>query len=144
MSCGYQGYEFGAAYPDSLCCDGLLWDADSCDEPGGGLSVGGDIPCPRCNTAAFLSSALSEAKDGGCGLAMFTPHCAMVGWEGAIAKARRESPVDAETFLRGVEPFTTDDWPDRQAVYKCPFLWRETVEREWRYSPPAPSPMEPM
>lgn len=22
MSCGYQGYEFGAHYPDSICCDG--------------------------------------------------------------------------------------------------------------------------
>lgn len=47
--CGYTGYEFGAGYPDSTCIDGYLWDLDSCDEPGGGLTVGGDIHCPSCN-----------------------------------------------------------------------------------------------
>lgn len=31
MSCGYQGYEFGAHYLDSICSDGYLWDADSGD-----------------------------------------------------------------------------------------------------------------
>ncbi len=49
MSCDYQGQEFGAPYPDSVCIDGHLWDADSCDEPGGPLYHGGDIPCPKCN-----------------------------------------------------------------------------------------------
>lgn len=47
--CGYRGYEFGAGYLDSMCIEGYLWDADSCDEPGGGLTQGGDIPCPHCN-----------------------------------------------------------------------------------------------
>ena len=47
--CDYTGYDFGAPYPDSCCIDGYLWDLDSCDEPGGGLRSGGDIPCPRCN-----------------------------------------------------------------------------------------------
>lgn len=46
MSCGYQGYEFGAHYLDSVCIDGKLWDADSgC---GDCLDNGGDIPCPQC------------------------------------------------------------------------------------------------
>jgi len=29
--CDYQGYEFGARYPDSVCVDGRLLDADNCD-----------------------------------------------------------------------------------------------------------------
>lgn len=47
--CGYTGRDFGASYPDSICIDGYLWDLDSCDEPGQGLTQGGDIPCPKCN-----------------------------------------------------------------------------------------------
>ena len=50
----YQGYEFGANYLDSMCIDGYLWDADSCDKPGGPLTHGGDIPCPQCNHDAWL------------------------------------------------------------------------------------------
>lgn len=51
--CGYQGYEFGAAYPDSLCIEGYLWDADSGDSDGS-LSNGGEMACPGCNTAARI------------------------------------------------------------------------------------------
>lgn len=40
---------FGATYQDSQCIDGYLWDLDSCDEPGGPLHNGGDIPCPFCS-----------------------------------------------------------------------------------------------
>lgn len=54
MSCGYEGYDFGARYPDSICIDGYLWDLDSCDEPGGPLHHGGDIGCPGCNTRKYL------------------------------------------------------------------------------------------
>ena len=136
MSCGYQGHEFGSSY-DSLCIDGLLWDADSGDGDGL-LTCGGDIACPKCNTAAFLEGALSEAKDGGCGLSGFMPYVAMAGWEAAVAKARRENPSEAEQFLCAVAPFKTDDWPDREAVFASPSLWRETVEREWRYTAPGP------
>lgn len=54
--CGEQFYgAFGANYPDGLCVDGYLWDLDSCDEPGGGLAVGGDIPCPKCNPAEYAA-----------------------------------------------------------------------------------------
>lgn len=55
MSCGYTGRHFGAHYEDAICCDGWLWDLDSCDEPGGALCRGGDIPCPRCNTAEYIA-----------------------------------------------------------------------------------------
>ncbi len=57
MSCGYQGKHFGAWYEDAICIDGELWDLDSCDEPGGGLSHGGDIPCPCCRTAEYVEYA---------------------------------------------------------------------------------------
>jgi len=49
--CDYHAPFFGATYPDACCIDGYLWDLDSCDEPGGELCIGGDIPCPACNTA---------------------------------------------------------------------------------------------
>lgn len=52
-SCGYQGFEFGGGYLDSVCGgDGWLWDADSCQVPGGPLYHGGEmagIACPNCN-----------------------------------------------------------------------------------------------
>ncbi|WP_186155631.1 hypothetical protein [Burkholderia gladioli] len=54
MSCGYQGKHFGALYEDAICGDGYLWDLDSCDEPGGSLYSGGDIPCPSCNLDEFV------------------------------------------------------------------------------------------
>lgn len=63
MSCGYQGYEFGGGYPDSICGDGYLWDADSggYDEAGNSvLDIGGEIPCPSCNRAAWLAYYRSE------------------------------------------------------------------------------------
>lgn len=49
--CDYQGHEFGAQYPDSVCIDGYLWDADSGDASDDGwiYTSGGDIPCPKCN-----------------------------------------------------------------------------------------------
>ena len=53
MSCGYQGYEFCAHYPDSLCCDGYLWDCDAYED--GMLTNGGDIPCPVCNRKQWLA-----------------------------------------------------------------------------------------
>ncbi len=46
--CNYQGYEFGASYPDSVCMDGRLFDADNCDAQGGLYEPGEEIPCPMC------------------------------------------------------------------------------------------------
>lgn len=62
--CDYQGYDFGAHYLDSICVDGWLWDADSCDEPGGDLTSGGEIPCPQCSHddwLAFIADEITEA-----------------------------------------------------------------------------------
>lgn len=47
--CTYQGYEFGAGtYPDSICIDGRLFDADHCDNDGNLYDTDEDIPCPMC------------------------------------------------------------------------------------------------
>ena len=51
--CDYQGQHFGASYEDGACIDVFLWDLDSCDEPGGLLSFGGEIPCPNCNAKDY-------------------------------------------------------------------------------------------
>lgn len=45
---------FGASYPDAICCDGYLWDLDSYDSEVGGLTIGGDVPCPFCKTEEFI------------------------------------------------------------------------------------------
>jgi len=47
--CNYQGYEFGAGrYPDSVCIDGSLHDADACDDNGNIYLNDEDVPCPLC------------------------------------------------------------------------------------------------
>jgi len=47
--CNYLGYEFGAGtYPDSVCIDGLLHDADNCDGDGNLYAPTEEIPCPIC------------------------------------------------------------------------------------------------
>lgn len=47
--CDYQGYEFGAGtYPDSVCIDGRLHDADNSPGPGEVYLLDEDIPCPMC------------------------------------------------------------------------------------------------
>ena len=47
--CNYQGYEFGAGrYPDSVCIDGLLHDADACDGDGNLYEPEEKMPCPIC------------------------------------------------------------------------------------------------
>lgn len=53
INCCYTGEHFGANYPDACCIDGYLWDLDSCDEPGGALRRGGEIPCPECNSEEY-------------------------------------------------------------------------------------------
>ena len=64
--CNYHGRMFGASYPDACCIDGYLWDEDSCDEPGGPLRHGGEIPCPECNTdkhKAYCDEVNSECSE---------------------------------------------------------------------------------
>lgn len=69
--CNYQGYEFGAgSYPDSVCVDGRLLDADSCDGDGNLYDNEEDIPCPVCRPTEAVqwwveqSSSFEDAGDG--------------------------------------------------------------------------------
>jgi hypothetical protein len=55
MGCDYQGYEFGAgSYPDSVCVDGFLFDADNCDGNCNLYEPIEEIPCPICQRAAAI------------------------------------------------------------------------------------------
>lgn len=127
LGCDYTGHAFGASYPDAACIDGYLWDLDSCDEPGGNLTKGGELACPRCNTAGLLLDALSEAKDGGCGYSMSGAWCAATQWEAACAKALEQNPTLAAEVLAGLGPFETEDWPNREAVAQGLARWDDTV-----------------
>lgn len=57
--CGIEFPFFGAKYPDARCCGGYLYDMDSWDESLGGFTVGGDDPCPVCNTEKWLEGVLN-------------------------------------------------------------------------------------
>lgn len=56
--CGIEFPHFGASYPDARCCDGYLWDLDSWEEDLGGCTIGGDDPCPVCNTEKWLEDVM--------------------------------------------------------------------------------------
>jgi hypothetical protein len=58
MTCGYEAPHFGAPYPDARCIDGYLWDLDSGD--GQYLTIGGDVPCPACNTIEYIRCSGSQ------------------------------------------------------------------------------------
>jgi hypothetical protein len=66
LGCEYRGTHFGAVYPDAQCHEGYLWDEDSCDEPGGHLLKGGDIPCPKCNTKEYAQYQRECGKEQPC------------------------------------------------------------------------------
>jgi hypothetical protein len=54
--CGYQGYEYGAGtYPDSICVDGLLFDADDCDNDGNLYVPEEEMPCPICDKKGAIA-----------------------------------------------------------------------------------------
>lgn len=56
--CGIEYPHFGARYPDAKCIDGYLWDMDSYED--GFFTIGGDDPCPVCNTEMWLEMVLDN------------------------------------------------------------------------------------
>jgi len=56
--CNIEFPHFGASYPDAHCIDGYLWDMDSYED--GGYTIGGDDPCPFCNTEEWLKTVLDN------------------------------------------------------------------------------------
>ena len=49
--CDFEGYGYGANYPDAVCADGYLVDMDR------GYATDYDIPCPKCNIHEFAEYA---------------------------------------------------------------------------------------
>ncbi len=66
--CGYQGYEFGAQYPDSICCGGTLYDADNCDDAGSLYEPTEEIPCPMCHPKKAIRYWAERNGGGSVGL----------------------------------------------------------------------------
>ena len=50
--CNIEFPHFGASYPDAHCINGYLYDMDSYED--GVYTIGGDDPCPFCNTEEWL------------------------------------------------------------------------------------------
>lgn len=50
-ACDFDGYMYGASYPDAMCVDGMLIDMDR------GYSTDYDTPCPKCNIREFAEYA---------------------------------------------------------------------------------------
>ena len=59
--CNIEFPHFGASYPDAHCIDGYLWDMDSYED--GCYTVGGDDPCPFCNTEKWLEGVVGSEFD---------------------------------------------------------------------------------
>ena len=64
--CGYQGYEFGASYSDSMCCGGRLYDADNCDGDGNLYEPAEEIPCPICHQRKAVEYWTNRNRLSGC------------------------------------------------------------------------------
>jgi|HubBroStandDraft_2_1064218.scaffolds.fasta_scaffold798620_2 hypothetical protein len=77
--CGYQGYEFGASYPDSICFGGRLYDADDCDGDGNYYEPAEIIPCPMCH-----------------------PKKATDYWEGQMQGTKKERRVSAVSLVQDI------------------------------------------
>lgn len=56
--CNIEFPHFGASYPDAHCIDGYLYDMDSYED--GAYTIGGDDPCPFCNTEEWLKDVLDD------------------------------------------------------------------------------------
>lgn len=121
--CDYTGNDFGASYPDAACHNGYLWDLD------GDGWVDGDFshPCPKCNTAEYLSGAKEDAESTEQGSGMSVIYSGAMIIEGAVKKAKRENPSATADWCLEHPRVSTFDWPDRGAVLrgeaspaKCP------------------------
>ena len=112
--CDYTGQHFGASYEDACCIDGFLWDLDSGDSDG--LTMGGEIPCPECNTAAYLDGAREEAETTSWGSQMFSIYCGAMIMEGAVRHAVACNRAEADRWISEHPTIESFDWPDRAAV----------------------------
>lgn len=63
--CGYIGHDFGAAYPDSQCYGGRLYDLDNCDNGGNLYEPLDYIPCPECEHEEWLEMQREDIETQG-------------------------------------------------------------------------------
>lgn len=112
--CEYEGRHFGARYPDATCIDGYLWDLDSCED--GMLYSGGELPCPKCNTASYLESAKGEAESTSYGSTDLTIYSGEMIMESALHLARKINPEETARWVAKTRTVQTWDWPNRAEV----------------------------
>lgn len=123
--CDYQGNEFGATeYPDSVCVNGYLYDADSWDGEGYCSPAPDEekIPCPKCKEEHRRQSIIMNGKQ--CKYSnsdhVFNCHCNecrdnIKGYLGKeVGKVYLYTGIFAPAFLQGkkitVEHFSTDEF----------------------------------
>ncbi len=134
--CDYVGHEFGACYPDSVCIGGRLYDADS-DE----CRRGGDLACPRCNTATMLADARETRWPAEPGHRVGKRSKTVLrddGLGGGLRGGPGREPDDAARVLTSYGRLMLDDWLDRDAVYAglapwtrpCPGHGRSIIPNE--------------
>lgn len=119
--CGHEGRYFGAVYPDGVCCDGHMWDLDSCDEPGGSLSSGGDLPCPSCNTRAYLAYVLQDIRDDICEPGFPTP---AARWETLLKSMFDRFGAQTVLALGEIELESLPDIDPNDIAYDKTWPWR--------------------
>jgi hypothetical protein len=97
--------------------DGYVWDAD-CD---GYDPEDRSMPCPACNTLAFLEARKEEAETTGWWEANGVSGDGADIWESAVAAARSWNPEAAEAALRAigsVDALVADDEAEDGVVVK--------------------------
>lgn len=112
--CGYSGRHFGAHYEDATCIDGFLWDLDSDD--GEGLTSGGDLPCPLCNTSSYLDGAKEDAETTSWGQVMMSVYSGAMIIEGALRLAESVNAKEAAIWKKQNPVIDTFDWPNRNEI----------------------------
>lgn len=126
--CGFTCRLFGAHYEDAICIDGHMWDLDSCDDDGG-LTSGGETPCPRCNTSAYIDHVLEilEGNVPSAGEKSSAEH-----WEAALKWSLELAPGPAGAKLRSLQDIRLLDWPGRVASPEDPAEdLPDLIERRW-------------
>src|ERR1700744_5183581 len=92
--CDYIGHDFGASYPDSVCIDGRLFDADNCDNNGNLYEPCEYKICPECCHEEWLADQQEEIEGDG--------YCASADGlkleDNPFPKAATRYPKDGETY----------------------------------------------
>lgn len=104
--------------------DGYMWDADADGYDPGDLSM----PCPACNTAAWLAEAKEHGESVSYSSGMGGSSTGVEAWLGAVRTALAANPQLAPKLLRriGVVRPIEDDPEDRAGFLELRFDYRNT------------------